>query len=341
MGKATGIVSNTYVQDATPGVWAAHWHSRSGRPVAAQQADAGLESLLGSGSYYMTSDPPGSRTDGRNLIEEMIADGYIFAETRDQLDAAVVGPEDTGLLGIFGSIWTMTYVLDRFQDPDLSHSPTLLQMVEKAMDVLDGRSNNGFFLVIEGAYSDWLGHNLDFPGLVAETLEFEEAVQAVLDRFGGDGETLIVTTADHETGGLVVEGAPPVYDREFVDSIECTADYMYGQVMNQNWDGVDIVSACFPQGGVTVEEVDAAIAACPNSEIGLSRLMASKAGGVEFYQTRQDEVPWDNCDEGSHTLTRVNVYAAGPGAEQFDDISDNTQIGQALHRLVCGTWPCP
>ena len=142
----------------------------------------------------------------------------------------MVDPGPVGLLGIFGSIFTQTYVLDRFQDLDLSHVPTLVQLVEKAMDVLDGRSNNGFFLVIEGAYPDFLGHNLDFPGLLAETLEFNEAVQAVLDRFGGDGETLIVATNDHETGGLVLEGDPACEERKpedcdpynlaFVDSVE-------------------------------------------------------------------------------------------------------------------------
>lgn len=351
MGKATGIVSNVNVQDATPGVWAAHWHTRSGRPIASQQVNAGLEVLLGSGRWYMVpqgTQGGGSRTDGRNTIQEMVDLGYTFVETRDQLDA-VVDPGPVGLLGIFGSIETTTYVLDRFQDPDLSHSPTVVQMVEKAMDVLDGRSNNGFFLVIEGAYPDFLGHNLDLPGLVAETLEFNEALQAVLDRFGGDGETLIVATADHETGGLVLEGDPACEERRpencdpynlaFVDSVECTTDFMHGQVMKQGWDGAAIVSACFPQGGVTEEEVDAAIEDCANSEIGISRLMASKAG-VEFFQTTAHADPWDTCDGGSHTLTRVNVYVDGPGAELFDGITDNTHIGQALHRAVCGTWPC-
>ena len=352
MGKATGIVSNVFVQDATPGVWAAHWHTRSGRPIASQQVNAGLEVLLGSGRWYMVpegTEGAGSRTDGRNLIQEMIdPGGYTFVETRDQLDA-VVNPVPVGLLGIFGAVETTTYVLDRFQDPDLSHSPTVVQMVEKAMDVLDGRSDKGFFLVIEGAYPDWLGHNLDFPGLLAETLEFNEAVQAVLDRFGGDGETLIVATNDHETGGLVLEGDPACKERKpedcdpynlaFVDSVECTTDFMYGQVMNRDWDGADIIPACFPQGGVTKREVDAAIRDCADSEIGLSRLVASKAG-VEFFQTTAHADPWDECDGGSHTATLANVYVAGPGAELFDDITDNTQIGQALHRAVCGTWPC-
>ena len=129
------------------------------------------------------------------------------------------------------------------------------------------------------------------------------------------------------------------YNLAFVDSVKCTTDFMHGQVMKQGWDGEDIVPACFPQGGVTEEEVDAAIEDCANSEIGISRLMASKAG-VEFFQTTAQVDPWDTCDGGSHTLTRVNVYVDGPGAELFDGITDNTHIGQALHRAVCGTWPC-
>jgi len=209
-------------------------------------------------------------------------------------------------------------------------------MVEKAMDVLEDRSPHGFFLVIEGAYPDWLAHNLDLPGVVAEYLEFDEAVKAVMDRFGGDGETLIVATADHETSGLRLEGDPPYYyDVEFVDSVKCTADFMYGQ-LGKGWDAKDIRKACFPENNVTVGEVRGAIAACPDSEIGFSWLVAEKAG-VEFYQDLENTERWDECDGGSHSFRKVQVYAAGPGSEVFDGITDNTEIGLALHSFMGST----
>ena len=187
-----------------------------------------MDVLLGAGRYYMLPNGTrgGSRTDGRNLIEEMVADGYTFVDRLDELNAA--GRRDLPLLGIFGSIWTTEYALDRDDDPQ--GAPTLVEMASKAMDVLSA-DRNGFFLVVEGAYTDWSGHNRDIGGVVSELFEFDAVVQMALERFGGDGETLIIATADHETGGLVFKDDDDQnLDMDFLSGVTCTVEFMWGLI---------------------------------------------------------------------------------------------------------------
>ena len=325
-GMATGIVSNVYVQDATPGVWVAHWFTRDGRAIAAQQVDAGVDVLLGSGSYYMLSERFGSRTDGRNLIQEMVDAGYTFVDTRDELNA-VGNPGPVGLLGIFGSVFSMEYVLDRSVDHE--HSPTVVEMAAKAIDVLDGRSKNGFFLVVEGAYPDYMGHNRGFPGQVAETLEFDELVQLALNFAADDGNTLVVATADHETGGLKFKNGLN-YNVPFVSGITCTGSFMWGLIKQGMMTDDDIRMVMGDCGikDLTMAELDK-IHACGDqgSGRGISNVVSDRAG-----------VEWGSsgCKGGTHSDALVEVYAFGPGAEQFDGIVDNTDIGELLFDVVSG-----
>jgi alkaline phosphatase len=321
-GMATGIVTNTYVQDATPGVWMAHTPSRDGRAIALQQRYAGMDVLLGAGRYYMLPKGTrgGSRTDGRNLIEEMVDDGYTFVDRLDELNA--VGRRDLPLLGIFGSIWTTEYALDRDDDPQ--GAPTLVEMASKALDVLS-TDRDGFFLVVEGAYTDWSGHNRDIAGVVSELFEFDAVVQMALDRFGGDGETLIIATADHETGGLVFkDNDDQNLNPDFLRDVTCTVEFMWGLI--SKGDGEETITSVLEECGIedlTQDELDM-ITAC-NGEGGLSDVVADRAGVAWEY---------DGCDGGSHTLTEVEVYASGPGSELFDDIADNTEIGELLFDAV-------
>ncbi len=82
-------------------------------------------------------------------------------------------------------------------------SPYLSEMTEKAIDILDD-NENGFFLMVEGACIDKFNHANDFEGSTKNVMEFSKAVQCALDYAKKDGETLVVVTADHETGGITL-----------------------------------------------------------------------------------------------------------------------------------------
>ncbi|MGN1419312.1 MAG: alkaline phosphatase, partial [Acutalibacteraceae bacterium] len=93
---------------------------------------------------------------------------------------------------------------------DCGNMPTLSQMTTKAIDLLDD-GDNGFFLMVEGAHIDKNSHNNNGEGMKEALLSFDEAVQAALDYAKADKHTLVVVTADHETGGITLENGEYVY----------------------------------------------------------------------------------------------------------------------------------
>lgn len=96
---------------------------------------------------------------------------------------------------------------------------TLAQVVESAIDFLYSPDNKGFFMLCEGGKIDWAAHSNDLPGVILETLDMDEAIKVAYDFYlQHPDETLIVVTADHETGGLALGRKKGyVYDLSYVD----------------------------------------------------------------------------------------------------------------------------
>jgi alkaline phosphatase len=127
--------------------------------------------------------------------------GYRFVRTAPEL--ALVSSDPPGkLLGLFHS--------GPLPKVNEGRSPSLCAMALGALRILS-QSPKGFFLMVEGSQIDWGGHENDFDYTMHETADFDTAVGTVL-RFlreeGIDGETLVVVTADHETGGLSLQAHP-------------------------------------------------------------------------------------------------------------------------------------
>ena len=81
----------------------------------------------------------------------------------------------------------------------------LVPATETAIGLLS-QSKKGFFLMVEGSEIDFLAHENSTPGVVLETLDFDKAIGAALKFAASNGETLIIVTADHETGGMTING---------------------------------------------------------------------------------------------------------------------------------------
>lgn len=213
LGKSTGLVTDTRITHATPAGFAAHVAHRSMEPKIAEQmlasgADvllsAGLRNFLpqGSASATGTEEIPypfqSRRTDDLDLLEQARAKGFTTVFTRDALEAT---PADR-ILGLFANSAMMDGILDAQTRDDPSRTePTLAEMTRKALDVLS-RNDNGFFLMVEGGQIDWAAHNNDAGRLLHELLRFEEAIAVVQDWAANRDDTLVVVTADHETGGF-------------------------------------------------------------------------------------------------------------------------------------------
>ncbi len=196
-GFRTGAVTTTTLTHATPAGFTVHHNDRrNGAAIAAQQAAAPPDLMLGGGA-----------TNLRNHLPAFEAAGFIVVENAVDL-AAVPRLLDGRLLGLFAE-GSMTYVRDR---PEDDVAPTLAQMTVAALRFLDA-GDGGFLLMVEGARIDHAAHSNNLSRQIRETLAFDEAIAVGVEwtqaRAEPD-EVLLIVTSDHETGGLRVEGPPPV-----------------------------------------------------------------------------------------------------------------------------------
>jgi alkaline phosphatase len=193
-GMSTGLVVTSSITHATPACFASHVASRANQSgIARQLLHEKVDVLLGGGRmYFLSSGTPGSvRKDTLNLIKMAVNAGYSYLESRDELLSSGSGK----LLGLFAR--------DGFENkPD---EPSLAEMTEKALDILS-KNETGFFLMVEGSQIDWGGHENNLAYTTRELLAFDQALRKGVEFADAYGNTLIVVTADHETGGLDILG---------------------------------------------------------------------------------------------------------------------------------------
>ncbi|MHB0998345.1 MAG: alkaline phosphatase [Armatimonadota bacterium] len=192
IGKSTGLVTTTTITHATPAGFGSHVGSRGDEAEIAPQFLANkIEVLMGGGrGYFIPKSDKGSlRADERDLISEAAAAGYGIALTRD----AMLKTKSGKLVGLFqmGALTTN------------APEPSLAEMTDKAIDLLSA-DEDGFFLMVEGGQIDWSCHSNDAPGAIKQTADFDKAIGEALDFAREKGNTLVVVTADHETGGLCI-----------------------------------------------------------------------------------------------------------------------------------------
>ncbi len=108
------------------------------------------------------------------------------------------------MYGLIGA-QTLAYAIDREEEGAVGKHPTITDATKAAIDVL-AADPEGFFLMVEAGQIDWAGHSRDGAWTAAEVLAFDAAIKAAYDWAKTRTDTLIVVTADHETGGLVVNG---------------------------------------------------------------------------------------------------------------------------------------
>ncbi len=200
-GMATGLVVTCTMTHATPASFGSHVKSRKSEPAIAEQLIANrINVLFGGGRKYFLpkSDPNSGRKDDTDLITRAKEAGYAYAQTASELQSA----NDSHVLGLFQFDALTT------AEPE----PSLAFLTRKAIRVLkranlnsiDGRY--GFFLMVEGSQIDWECHANKAAGAIRQTLLFDQAVEAAADFALKDGRTLVIVTADHETGGMTLIG---------------------------------------------------------------------------------------------------------------------------------------
>lgn len=207
-GYKTGLVVTTKITDATPAVFSAHVAKRSLEGVIAEQqlGDSPfgqvVDLMIGGGRANFYSTEGGSRTDGRNLIEEAQGKGWTYVGDKSSFDQLDGGNNvSLPLLGLLADK-DIPYDIDR----DNNEHPSLLEQTKVALTALSKAtqdSDQGFFVLIESSRIDHAGHDNDAAAHVREVLAYHDMFEEVIKFVdNADVETTVIATSDHETGGL-------------------------------------------------------------------------------------------------------------------------------------------
>lgn len=194
MGKSTGVVTNDALVGATPAAFSTHVADRGMYDdIAAQMLTSRINVLLGGGklSFIPKADGKDGRKDGRDLLADAKKRGYDVVETRD----AMLASKSDRVLGLF----TFQGGLD-----EINPVPSCAEMLQCALSRVS-TDKDGYFVMCESYGSDHGGHNNNIDMAVGGVKQINEALQVALDYAKKHNDTLIIVTADHETGGLAVQ----------------------------------------------------------------------------------------------------------------------------------------
>lgn len=209
-GWHTGLVVTTRITDATPAAFSSHADYRFQEDLIAQHQlgeyplGRMVDLMIGGGRcHFLPKANQGCRNDDRNLIEEAQKNGWSYAGDRKLFDALDEGRNvKLPLLSLLAPT-DIPFDIDR----DSSVHPSLAEEVKVALTSLSDAtkdSKEGFFLLIEGSRIDHAGHQNDPAAQVREVLAYDEAMKEVMKFVDNtDTETVVISTSDHETGGLV------------------------------------------------------------------------------------------------------------------------------------------
>ena len=187
LGKATGVVSLGDIADATPAVFYGHTSERdSTDKITSYWLTSDVDLICGPGTGYLERP----RQDGLDMLSGIKANGYSYTKNAtavDQVSGKLICLDDR--MGSYATEETLPFLAD---------------ITRASIRKLSQESKKGFFLMVEGAKIDYAGHSDCFPASVIEEFSFDLAVAEALKFADSNGETLVVVTADHETGGLTL-----------------------------------------------------------------------------------------------------------------------------------------
>ena len=320
-GMATGLVATSRLTHATPAAFSAHTPDRDREgDIARQQVEQGIDVLLGGGLRHFRAPDD---ADGPSPLRRAERRGYQVVHTADGLDGAGTGP----LLGLFADDH-MAYEVDR---PG-TDQPSLAAMARAALDRLADHGN-GFVLVVEGSRIDHAAHVHDPATQLREVLAFDRAASALLSAVDRT-DTLVVSVADHETGGLTL-------GRTHDGAAACT---WHPSALTE-------VSASTAVVAETLRDLHAEHAGSPllpdavaeviHHFIGVQDLSARERdrlatadaapSTVAALLNRRARLDWTT---DGHTATDVSLCATGPGAARLAGHHDNTAVGRILATLL-------
>ncbi|EGM76055.1 Alkaline phosphatase [Rheinheimera sp. A13L] len=313
-GMQTGVVVTAQINHATPAGFLAHDPSRNNyNQIADDYIDNKVDGrivadlMLGGGtSYFIRED--------RNLVEEFKQAGYQYTDNWTELKSLNKLPA----LGLFAPKGFVSAL-------DNPEPLPLKQMTEKALELLSP-AEKGFVVMIEGSQIDWCGHANDIACAMAEMHDFAEAIKVAKAYVDAHPDTLLVITADHETGGLSL-GANGNYSwkRDVVKKVKHTGEYIAGQLLALKDDKV-FYQAWLGLTGLELNSDEQQLLSKARAE-GQKTLAVAVKQRID----RHSSTGWTSS---GHTAADVPVLAYGADKLKFAGFQDNTEIAAKLIEFI-------
>ena len=187
-GYSTGLISTSAITHATPASFYAHVAQRSMQEdIASQMIHSPVDFFAGGGTTFFAR-----RSDGLNYLDSLTLNGFVVDTTDIASPITKFNKKPAYLMAAEGLIGKHE-----------GRGEFLSMATHRAVEYLSGK-DAPFFLMVESSQIDWGGHANNADYIIQETLEFDEVIGQVLDFAKRDGNTLVVVTADHETGGFTL-----------------------------------------------------------------------------------------------------------------------------------------
>lgn len=307
----TALVVTSQINHATPASFTAHNESRRNyNEIANDYIDNKINGklpvdlMLGGGTDYFIRED-------RHLINEFIDNNYQYVDSLENINNITQIPA----IGLFNKI-SLPYVIDATKNH-------LEVMTDKALELIDNQSDNGFFMMIEGSQIDWCGHNNDITCAMAEMHDFANSIKIAKQYVDNNPDTILVVTADHSTGGLTI-GANHQYKWEaqkvknFKVSARKLSKTLYkSSDLNGEWDN----HSSTPLSDSEIKTLETA-----KSIDEASLFIAVK----EVINART----YTGWTTNGHTAIDVQVFSYGKGAEHFTGNLNNTDIAKKLIKFI-------
>lgn len=188
-GLATGVVSTSAITHATPASFVAHNSGRGNyEDIAKDFLNGSLDLFIGGGEDHFRS-----RKDGADLAVNLKEQGFSVVYTLNDMKST----DSRKIAGLLAKVHMPKVSEDR--------AGALEEMTRKAIETLS-KNKNGFVLMVEGSMIDWGAHEKNLDYVTSEMIDMDKAIGVAHEYASNNGNTLVVVTADHETGGLTLTG---------------------------------------------------------------------------------------------------------------------------------------
>ena len=345
-GWGVGIMTTVTIDHATPSAHYAHTPSRNNYYIIGTQLTESDFDFFGGSGFSRPQDKNNpSAPNLYDLCQEkgyLLAGGYAAAKANVGAPKMIVVPEER-LADRSRGAGALPYAIDR-QEGDLS----LAQIVEVAIEQL--AQHERFFMMAEGGKIDYACHGNDGGTVLREVVDFDNAIKVAYDFYmQHPDETLIVITADHETGGMALGNSDYVLNLKVLAEQKCSSDLLSDQLGNLQkqegasltWEQVKEVLARNTglYAAVEVNEEEDAVLQSAYADmmqhVGVQKTLykdinalASKALSILNQKSR---LGWTSH---GHTASAVPVFAIGMGAGRFTGWHDNTEIAPLIYEAT-------